>query len=188
MKKEVWRFREPLGRKPRGGWKWKESGAFYDANSLEALYSLIQLGRERDGISCEGLRQQMIDHFCEQDPHLGIKTLIDVTGSPDETAEQKSISWIKHLLTLKLTYIDFSETKKRRKTCKMCPHNNRSAPYKEPYTKEKVFNLTKGYPDDFLGTCDIFNHDNNIATVIEKEEGIILPDDIPEPCWMRGNK
>ena len=183
MKKEVWRFRKPLGRKPRGGWGWKEAGAYYDANDCESLFLLIQAGRERDGISCEGLMQEMIDCFCERDPHIGIKCMVDVCGAPEDNREQRVISWIKHLLTLKLTYLDFADIKKRRRICKRCPHNNR-APHKEAYTKEKVFNLTKGQVDDFLGICDLCNHDNNIATVIEQEEGLINPDNLPKECWI----
>jgi len=184
MKKEVWRFREPLGRKPRGGWRWRDHGAHHEANTFKDLYLLVQMGRRGEGISCEGLRQEMIDKFCEDNPHMGIRVQVEVTGAPEETPEERTISWIKHLLKLDIKYVDLSDVKKRRKTCKMCPHNTRIK-YQQDYTKEKVFNLTRGTVDDFLGVCEELNHDNNIATVIEQEEGIIIPDNLPECCWIK---
>ena len=183
MKKLIWKLRDPLGRKPRGGWIWKEEGASSEAKSLEGLYTLIQLAREREGLSCDGLRQEMIDYFCARDPHIGMQVEEEISGSPDETPEERAIAHIKHLLTLKLTYTDFPDTKKRRKICKRCPHNNRT-PYIQKYTKEKIFQLTRGSPDDFLGTCDKFHHDNSIATCVEPEPGILQPDNLPDECWI----
>jgi hypothetical protein len=195
-----WVFKDPILKRPRGGWVFEQYGVTIEQSTLDELVNSVAKMRKAIGDPEGDVEGDIAARIAQSDPYLCRYKKDSLIDSKPVTKCFRSIleQWLLDIGKLEIKNAGLYDARKRAEKCSMCPMRI-EPPDKELEVPGEVASRYRrmmmissgGYGDrvDTAGACKLFQHDNRVAAWKGNPfVGAMCcgenKDKVPSGCWM----